>query len=115
MRPDGAFRPGALAYPQFIRSSYPSAHRARHRLEPGTVFAQSDPVHIATPEHTGAAQAALDQLAIRLEAIQREANARAIGVAVHDFETAATLGFNADRWFHAASTIKVAILAGVYA
>jgi beta-lactamase class A len=72
-------------------------------------------VHIATPENTSAAQAALDQLAIRLEAVQREANARAIGVAVHDFETGATLNFNADRWFHAASTIKVAILAGVYA
>jgi beta-lactamase class A len=72
-------------------------------------------VHIATPENTSAAQAALDQLAIRLEAVQREANARAIGVAVHDFETSATLNFNADRWFHAASTIKVAILAGVYA
>ena len=54
-------------------------------------------MHIATPENTGAAQAALDQLAIQLEAIQREANALAIGVAVHDFETGATLNFNADR------------------
>jgi len=36
-------------------------------------------------------------------------------VAVHDFETGATLTYHADRWFHAASTIKVAILAGVYA
>jgi beta-lactamase class A len=79
------------------------------------VFARTGPVHIASPENTGAAQAALDQLAIRLDDLQREANARAIGVAVYDFETGATLNYNADRWFHAASTIKVAILAGVYA
>jgi beta-lactamase class A len=72
-------------------------------------------VHLASPENTGAAQAALDQLAIRLDDLQREANARAIGVSVYDFETGATLGYHADRWFHAASTIKVAILAGVYA
>src|SRR5262245_16911381 len=52
---------------------------------------------------------------MRLEAIQRDANARAIAVGVHDFETGATLNYQADRWFHAASTIKVAILAGVYA
>jgi beta-lactamase class A len=36
-------------------------------------------------------------------------------VAVYDSETGASLNYKADRWFHAASTIKVAILAGVYA
>jgi beta-lactamase class A len=52
---------------------------------------------------------------MRLERLERDAHARALGVAVFDAETGATLRYNADRWFHAASTIKVAILAGVYA
>jgi beta-lactamase class A len=72
-------------------------------------------VQIETPAPAPSAQVALDRVAIRLESLERDANARALGVAVHDFETGATLTYNADRWFHAASTIKVAILAGVYA
>jgi beta-lactamase class A len=36
-------------------------------------------------------------------------------VAVYDTQTQASFRRNADRWFHAASTIKVAILLGVYA
>jgi beta-lactamase class A len=61
------------------------------------------------------AQDALDKVALRLQSLERDAHARALAVSVHDFETGATLNYNADRWFHAASTIKVAILAGVYA
>jgi beta-lactamase class A len=72
-------------------------------------------VQIETAPSTSPEQAALDQLAIRLESLERDANARALGVSVHDFETGATLDYKSDRWFHAASTIKVAILAGVYA
>jgi beta-lactamase class A len=64
---------------------------------------------------TASAQAALDRVCQRLSQIERDAHARALGVAVYDTETGASLGYNADRWFHAASTIKVAILAGVYA
>jgi beta-lactamase class A len=60
-------------------------------------------------------QTALDQVATRLEALERDAHARALAVAVFDAETGATLEYHADRWFHAASTIKIAILAGVYA
>jgi beta-lactamase class A len=72
-------------------------------------------VHIETPINSASAQVALDRVAIRLERLERDANARAFGVSVYDFETGATLNYQADRWFHAASTIKVAILAGVYA
>ena len=72
-------------------------------------------MQIETPAKTDPAQAALDRVAIRLERLERDANARAIGVSVYDFETGAILNYAADRWFHAASTIKVAILAGVYA
>ncbi len=35
-------------------------------------------------------------------------------MAVNDFETGATLAYHADRWFHAASTIKLAVLLGVF-
>jgi beta-lactamase class A len=72
-------------------------------------------VQIETPLNASPAQDALDRIAIRLETLEREANARALAVAVYDCESGATLSYHADRWFHAASTIKVAILAGVYA
>ena len=72
-------------------------------------------MQIETPSKPSPAQDALDRVALRLDRLEREANARALGVSVYDFETGATLNYNADRWFHAASTIKVAILAGVYA
>src|SRR4051812_40462428 len=58
---------------------------------------------------------ALDALHLRLEALERKAGAQSLAVAVYDTETHASLRRNADRWFHAASTIKVAILLGVYA
>jgi beta-lactamase class A len=43
-----------------------------------------------------------------------EAGATAVGVAVHDFEHEMSWGLNGDRWFHAASTIKVPVLLGVF-
>ena len=57
---------------------------------------------------------ALDALHGRIDALERRAGARAIAVAVHDTATHASFRRHADRWFHAASTIKVAILLGVY-
>jgi len=51
----------------------------------------------------------------RIEKIEKEAGAKAIAVALHDNETGFELHYNADRWFHAASTIKVPILLGVFA
>lgn len=50
----------------------------------------------------------------RLVALEREAGATALAVAVHDTATGEDFGVQADRWFHAASTIKVAILLGVF-
>jgi len=57
----------------------------------------------------------LEGLRVRLEAIERTAGARALAVAVYDTETGFSFRQASDRWFHAASTIKVAILLGVYA
>jgi beta-lactamase class A len=51
----------------------------------------------------------------RIEKIEQESGAKAIGVALHDLETDFELHYKADRWFHAASTIKVPILLGVFA
>ncbi|HEX6628492.1 MAG TPA: serine hydrolase [Gemmatimonadaceae bacterium] len=50
-----------------------------------------------------------------IEKIEKTSGARAIAVALHDFETGFELHYHADRWFHAASTIKVPILLGVFA
>ncbi|MBA3890441.1 MAG: serine hydrolase [Gemmatimonadaceae bacterium] len=50
----------------------------------------------------------------RLESLEREAGANALAVAVHDTATGEDFGMQPDRWFHAASTIKVAILLGVF-
>jgi beta-lactamase class A len=49
-----------------------------------------------------------------IEKIEADSGAKAVAVAVHDTETSFELHYRADRWFHAASTIKVPILLGVF-
>jgi len=51
----------------------------------------------------------------QIEKIEKESGAKAIAVALHDSETGFEIHYHADRWFHAASTIKVPILLGVFA
>jgi len=46
--------------------------------------------------------------------IIRAADAEAAAVALHDFEHGISWQLNGDRWFHAASTIKVPVLLGVF-
>lgn len=50
------------------------------------------------------------QLHERVHKIGREMNLRAVAVAGHDYETQRVFEIEGDRWFHAASVIKVAIL-----
>ncbi len=50
----------------------------------------------------------------QIEDIERESEAKAVAVAVHDTDSGFSLRYHADRWFHAASTIKVPILLGVF-
>jgi beta-lactamase class A len=66
------------------------------------------------PEATqvGSRERALQE---QIEKIERESGAKAIAVAMRDAETGFELHSNGDRWFHAASTIKVPILLGVFA
>jgi len=54
-------------------------------------------------------------LQTKIENIEKESGAKAIAVALHDAETGFDLHYKADRWFHAASTIKVPILLGAFA
>jgi len=49
-----------------------------------------------------------------LERLAGERKARAIAVALHDLETNFRFSLRGDRWFHAASTIKVAVLLAVF-
>src|SRR5205085_7120975 len=46
---------------------------------------------------------------------EERSRARALAVAVYDLETRLEFQYRSDRWFHAASTIKVAVLLGVFA
>jgi beta-lactamase class A len=54
------------------------------------------------------------ELHARFAELEAKANARSLAVAISDLETGARFTYHADRWFHAASTIKLAILLGVY-
>lgn len=61
------------------------------------------------------AGASLEALRDTLADLERRSGASALALSLHDLETGTTFRHQADRWFHAASTIKVAILLGVYA
>ncbi len=50
----------------------------------------------------------------RLEELEARSQARALAVSVYDAETGQDFQYRSDRWFHAASTIKLAVLLGVY-
>src|SRR5256885_1181989 len=50
----------------------------------------------------------------QLERVAIKRKARAIAVAIHDLETDFRFSLSGDRWFHAASTIKVAVLLAVF-
>jgi beta-lactamase class A len=49
-----------------------------------------------------------------VDRLAAERKAKAIAVAVHDLETDFRFSLRGDRWFHAASTIKVAVLLAVF-
>lgn len=55
----------------------------------------------------------LEGLQREVEEIEKKAGVEALAVAFYDYETRTAWDLHGDRWFHAASTIKVPILAGV--
>lgn len=50
----------------------------------------------------------------KLEELEERSRARALAVGIHDLESGFEFRYRSDRWFHAASTIKLAVLLGVY-
>lgn len=56
-----------------------------------------------------------DRLRADITEIAESAGARRVAVALHDYETGERWSSDGDRWFHAASTIKVPVLVGVFA
>lgn len=50
----------------------------------------------------------------QISQIAREAGAEAIAAAFYDYETQTAWSYQGDRWFHAASTVKVAVLACLF-
>lgn len=50
-----------------------------------------------------------------IERIAEEAGARAVAVSVYDYQSERAFSHHGDEWFHAASTIKVPVLIGVFA
>src|SRR5690606_33427668 len=55
------------------------------------------------------------QLREPISTTAREAGAEAAAVVFHDYHTGQHFSYNGDRWMHAASTIKVPVLVGVFA
>ena len=55
-----------------------------------------------------------NELRREIIAIGEGAGARSIGVAFYDYQTRTGWSYHGDTWFHAASTIKVPVLVGVF-
>ena len=55
-----------------------------------------------------------DPLRAKVRAIADKGGARSVAVAYHDYETETGWSYRGDEWFHAASTIKVPVLLGVF-
>ncbi len=53
-------------------------------------------------------------LSEQVERFTAESKAQAIAVALHDLESGLRFSLQGDRWFHAASTIKVAVLLALF-
>jgi beta-lactamase class A len=54
-------------------------------------------------------------LETKLQNLEGRSQARALSVAMLDLATGDSFGYKADRWYHAASTIKLAVLLGLFA
>ena len=94
-------RPGADVFPLApILHSAKGSPRARPQRAPPT-----DRDRMPTPDH--------GPLQERITEIASAAGTRAMAVSWYDYESRTAWSLNGDRWFHAASTIKVPVLLGV--
>ena len=56
-----------------------------------------------------------DALRKEIERIAEEAGAESVAVSFYDYESETAGSYHGDQWFHAASTIKIAVLAALFA
>jgi beta-lactamase class A len=56
----------------------------------------------------------LPSLRRRIQEIEKQTGTTAVAVAYHDYQSRTGWSYNAERWFHSASTIKVPVLLGVF-
>lgn len=56
-----------------------------------------------------------ERLSREIERIGKAAGATSVALALHDYKTDEVLSYRGDEWFHAASTIKIPVLVGVFA
>lgn len=58
----------------------------------------------------------MDESALRdqIGEIARAGGSSAVGIHCHDYESERSFSYEADRWFHAASTMKVAVLVALF-
>ena len=82
---------------------------------PPTVRSSDSTPSLPTPDTQADADTARATLRDRLIELEEDSGAKALAVGLYDTETGVEFEHHADRWFHAASTIKVAILLGVSA
>jgi beta-lactamase class A len=75
---------------------------------------QTTPLAPGSPPQPTSGNPALDSLRERIAELEEDSGAKALSVSLYDTETHVAFEYQAERWFHAASTIKVAILLGVY-
>jgi beta-lactamase class A len=71
------------------------------------------PTRVA-PAHSIPSAFSSSELHARFAELESTSRASALALSLIDLETGAEFHYHADRWFHAASTIKVAILLGVF-
>jgi beta-lactamase class A len=62
----------------------------------------------------GSSKATGSDLSGQIDDIARRAEAARVAVAVYDYETGLDFQYHGDAWFHAASTIKIPVLVGVF-
>ena len=93
--------------------------RVRHTAElPQLGRAENERADDAPPspvdEVVGSQARELQQVAVRGTVAPERAAGATMGVSVYDYLSGGAWCFNGDRWFHAASTIKVAVLLALF-
>src|SRR5881394_1976886 len=85
----------------------------RHRRRTVTPARTPVPVRKAPPPPESLARVE-NSLYLSIQAIKKTHKLERLGIAFYDSQTTLNWSYNADAFFHAASTIKLAVLVGVY-